>query len=138
MNTELIRAHKFWWIAAVGCAVLIVVLVASSNLLRTYAVFYTWKSKQIEILKENSLAGNGLAPLPEQNPDYGRLVAIGPKLKPFLIGKLQHLSAQPYQNEAPYLSSLPRYVAYAVVDVSGWPREDVEKESKHYKSLGDY
>src|SRR5439155_16413994 len=108
---------------------------ASSNLLRTYAVFYTWKSKQIEILKENSLSGNGLAPLPEQNPDYRRLVAIGPKLRPFLISELKHLSAQPYQDEAPYLSSLPRYVAYALVDVSGWSRVDLEKESKRYKSL---
>jgi hypothetical protein len=111
-------------------------VVADSARIHEYEIFSAWEAKQIKILKENS--GNGFAPLPEWNPDYAKLVALGLTARPFLLEKLRDMSARPYRDDATYLSSLPRYVAYAIVDVSDWPRDDVAKQSKEYKWLEDY
>src|SRR6266498_227248 len=111
MNSGFAGSRRLWWAAATALFIIIALAITkNAKQFQNRVVFHAWKSKQIEILKENARIGNGLAPLPEQNLDYSKLVGIGSNVRPFLIAELQQLSEQPYRDDEPYLSSLPRYV----------------------------
>jgi hypothetical protein len=130
LNICSVRASRLSCTISAALLIVIILAFANSGQIRNYAEYYRWRSEQIEILKIHVASGNGLAPEPELNSKYERLVTVGPKIRPFLVTQLQQLSNQPYQEEAPYLSPLPRYLAYAIIDISGWSRQDGVPEQK--------
>ena len=96
--------------------------------LRLCCCYYVWESKQRDILLAN--VGNGLAPSPEQNSEFPRLVSLGRSDLPFLVRKLTQLMAKRYPDNESYLYGLSRYVAFAVADVSGWDRRELQAQAK--------
>jgi len=91
-------------------------------------LYYSWEKEQCDILL--SYKGNGLAPLPEQNTRYPKLVSLGIIDRPFLVRKLAQLMNMKFPDNEYYLCELQRYVAFAIADASGWDRQEIQEEAE--------
>jgi hypothetical protein len=130
------NSGKFRWSVVTALTITVIALLfGGAQRLHQAAIYGAWEAKQVQILKDNR--GNGLAPLPESNPDYFRLVKSGSSMGSFLLDRMRDLSKRKYKEEDSYRSSLQRYVAYAVIDIFGWKCDEMEQRSKGYDSLAD-
>jgi len=128
------KLHVF---IAVGALLLVSGLALSAGRITQVCVYHRWETKQIAILKRDLGSGNGLMPDPEQNSDYTRLVELGISVRPLLLARLRTLSATTHQADEVYLVSLKEYIAYAISDISGWPRSEMDSRRRAFKSLAE-
>ena len=118
-----------WTFGSLFLIIGVIATVVLSDGIRMRYYYYALEVKQRDVLLAN--ARNGLAPLPEVNPDYYRLVDIGRKDRPFLLNQLVGLLDRKYPDDKYYLSLMPRYVAFAVADASGWSRQEVQEQAQN-------